>query len=1053
VEYTDNDKYAEKVDSQTTDSVTDNATPPSSNHAPTDIHIDRSLFIEGQKGGIVGYLRSDDADTNDKHTYTVDDARFEVITNSDGDAVLKLKDDQLVEFNNGKGRFIFLNVTADDQHGGILTKEFTLEVTDDLSYPSVPPLNETLPPNPIGTVDTYGTVKVGEVLSAEVVDPDGVNQDSITYLWKRDDSPINRAINKTYTVQADDIGHDITVSVTYLDNRGQSYTVIKDVDDKNFNRSVFEENFSTYNVNSDYSADGQSFGSWKTVFNGGGHVKVIHTGSKDENGDDNKALELSPAANATDQTRTTSTLVIGPEARDNFEYSGTLTTTAQLRQNDPPNPWETSWIVWGYTDNEHFYYFIPKANGWELGKRDPDYKGGLHDVGGQRFLASGTEASFAPNDVKKFRVIQNGDTMQVIINDKEIVTFTDSDKPYHGGKIGLYTEDATIVADDIHLKEVEPNILPTNYPGTVALSGEAQVGKTLTATVADQDNVTADNISYSWYADKVLIAGANTATLLLTKEMIGKEITVQASYTDNHKVSEGPVSTVSSKVTDAATNSNHTPTDIALSDSHQIGEGKDGAVVGKLTTTDADAGDTHTYKVNDERFEVTSDGKLKLKAGKHIDYATEKSIELTVSSDDGHGGVLDKKFTLTVQDDPNYPTPNTPPSPQPNIAQPILEKGTGGEQGGVNVTPPAEATYLKVAYQQNHNENAIVLVRDNATSAWQVSEDTPLPYGATLNATSGQLKLTPSIIDDNSTVTAFAGIGTHYSENISVQSDPDAGQAPNTPTEAILSLSSGDSTTVEGGKAGYTLILDKPATADVIVKISVTDNNHALEPQTLTINKGSTTLNFDVAVPDDTVFSPNNVLNVEISEVQGAKTDEQNRSLKTLIIENDTPPAPTIAAGHEQGSVVITPQTSTQNLYVHYLDEQTGDPVDITVTRNENGTWQSFDLPDNYVTLDSSSGKLTLGAQAVQDGSTVTAHNSVEYADSPEASINAGNNNGAPRIVEPLQLQHVDEHSPYDTTEHSAIHPMADEQQPLHIHADIDPADYNTLVSMEGEAV
>ena len=103
---------------------------------------------------------------------------------------------------------------------------------------------------------------------------------------------------------------------------------------------------------------------------------------------------------------------------------------------------------------------------------------------------------------------------------------------------------------------------------------------------------------------------------------------------------------------------NHAPDDIALS-AATVAEGKDGATVGKLTAHDPDAGDTHTYKTSDDRFEVTSDGTLKLKAGQHLDYAAEKTVALTVTATDAGGLSTQKTFTLNVQDDPAYPAPPT----------------------------------------------------------------------------------------------------------------------------------------------------------------------------------------------------------------------------------------------------------------------------------------------------------------------------------------------------------------------------------------------------------
>ena len=87
---------------------------------------------------------------------------------------------------------------------------------------------------------------------------------------------------------------------------------------------------------------------------------------------------------------------------------------------------------------------------------------------------------------------------------------------------------------------------------------------------------------------------------------------------------------------DAPPAQNHAPDDITLT-STTIAEGQDGATVGKLTAHDPDSGDTHTYKTSDDRFEVAADGTLKLKAGQHLDYASEPTVKLTVTATDAGG--------------------------------------------------------------------------------------------------------------------------------------------------------------------------------------------------------------------------------------------------------------------------------------------------------------------------------------------------------------------------------------------------------------------------------
>jgi Ca2+-binding RTX toxin-like protein len=118
-------------------------------------------------------------------------------------------------------------------------------------------------------------------------------------------------------------------------------------------------------------------------------------------------------------------------------------TDQQLRTGGPANPWETAWMVWDYTDNDHFYYFALKTNGWELGKRDPSYPGG------QRFLATGSDVSFALKTWYGFSLTQAGSTMTISVDGRQIVNFTDQERPYSGGRVGIYTEDARVYLDNV----------------------------------------------------------------------------------------------------------------------------------------------------------------------------------------------------------------------------------------------------------------------------------------------------------------------------------------------------------------------------------------------------------------------------------------------------------------------------------------------------------------------------------------------------------------------------------------------------------------------------
>jgi hypothetical protein len=124
-----------------------------------------------------------------------------------------------------------------------------------------------------------------------------------------------------------------------------------------------------------------------------------------------------------------------------------MRTVRQLRTGSAPNPWEAAWALWHYTDNEHFYYVILKPNGWELGKEDPAYPGA------QRFLATG-ESPFPIGPTYTVRVRQIGNVTTVWADGRQLVSFTDNERPYRSGAIGLYNEDAEVEFDGVSVTDL-----------------------------------------------------------------------------------------------------------------------------------------------------------------------------------------------------------------------------------------------------------------------------------------------------------------------------------------------------------------------------------------------------------------------------------------------------------------------------------------------------------------------------------------------------------------------------------------------------------------------
>ncbi len=191
-------------------------------------------------------------------------------------------------------------------------------------------------------------------------------------------------------------------------------------------RTTFNETWSEFSPGSIW-ADGTIYGRWTDQWNGYGAIDVAGTGTQ------GSGLSLAPQAAAPWYH---SALVTTTAPLSNFSASVTLTTIKQL--NTAPNPWEVGWVLWGFSDNTHFYAFTPQPNGWELSKEDPAYPGD------QRFLATGSTPKFPVGTTYTVAVAQQGALMSVWVNGQFIVSFTDHERPYVSGSLGLYTEEATV---------------------------------------------------------------------------------------------------------------------------------------------------------------------------------------------------------------------------------------------------------------------------------------------------------------------------------------------------------------------------------------------------------------------------------------------------------------------------------------------------------------------------------------------------------------------------------------------------------------------------------
>jgi len=124
----------------------------------------------------------------------------------------------------------------------------------------------------------------------------------------------------------------------------------------------------------------------------------------------------------------------------------------------------------------------------------------------------------------------------------------------------------------------------------------------------------------------------------------GQQTTDTFSYTVSDDDGGSSITTVTITLDGA----NDAPTDISL-DNLAVNENVAGAVVGNLTTTDVDTGDTHSYVVDDTRFEVVG-SQLKLKAGQSLDFEIEPTVSIGVTTTDQNTASFNKPFVVSVND-------------------------------------------------------------------------------------------------------------------------------------------------------------------------------------------------------------------------------------------------------------------------------------------------------------------------------------------------------------------------------------------------------------------
>ncbi|NIB44364.1 DUF4214 domain-containing protein [Pseudomaricurvus alkylphenolicus] len=91
--------------------------------------------------------------------------------------------------------------------------------------------------------------------------------------------------------------------------------------------------------------------------------------------------------------------------------------------------------------------------------------------------------------------------------------------------------------------------------GTVTITGNTLLGESLTGSHNLEDDDGLGEVVYQWYADDLMIHGANNNTLSLTQALLGKSISLEARYVDGY----GEEESIRSDATSAVSHINNAP--------------------------------------------------------------------------------------------------------------------------------------------------------------------------------------------------------------------------------------------------------------------------------------------------------------------------------------------------------------------------------------------------------------------------------------------------------------------------------------------------------------
>ena len=544
----------------------------------------------------------------------------------------------------------------------------------------------------------------------------------------------------------------------------------------------------------------------------------------------------------------------------------------------------------------------------------------------------------------------------------------------------------TVEAKDNGSVEVTPPADADTKSVEVSYTDEAGTPKTATLTKGEDGNWTSNN------PDVAVDPATGKATIPADKVKDGSPVTAKATDTAGNAGEEGTA------------NAGNNPDTTAPSAPEVTPSTTDGSVAVKVPS-DAEVGDTVEVTVTPEG----SDTPEKVTLTKQADGSWTSDKPETVPNVEAG-----KDSTTIPQDKVKDGSEVTAQAKDPSGNDSVPVTAQAGENaditapgkptieakinGTVEITPPADedTKSVEVNYiDEEGNPQKVTIIKD-ANEGWIPSEPFDLltnPDVILPDSETGKIILPANKVKDGSLVKASAtdNVGNKGEEATEhAVSNPDL--PPGMPEAEALEDRSVRVTMPNDAEVGDFVVIerriykgdgfepDTEASAETLATLTKQQDGSWISDKPENVPS--------VDVGNNTTIIPANKLKGFADVHVQAKDPAGNESAVPLVYLS--PETPEVTAKTD-GSVEITPPAApyVKSMKVRYIDEA-GKPKTATLTKGEDGTWTS-DNPD--VVVESATGKATIPADKVQDGSEVGANAANgRGVGSRESKANAGNN-------------------------------------------------------------